>query len=101
MSIRVPLLLACSGLPGLAPVDEAPPRLPGPNDSAMGWIPVERDGSHGPFLTHDGSNTMWYARAVVAPGIDRALVVVTNQGPPNGQAAVQEAEKQLRTLALE
>jgi CubicO group peptidase (beta-lactamase class C family) len=74
---------------------------PGPNDYAMGWIQVERDWSNGPFLTHDGSNTMWYARAVVAPGIDRALVVVTNQGPPNGQAAVQEAEKQLRTMALE
>ena len=74
---------------------------PGPNDYAMGWIQVERDWSGGPFLTHDGSNTMWYARAVVAPGIDRALVVVANQGPPSGQAAVQEAEKQLRTLALE
>jgi D-alanyl-D-alanine carboxypeptidase len=74
---------------------------PGANDYAMGWITIERDWSGGPFFTHDGSNTMWYARAVVAPGIDRALVVVTNQGPPSGADAVREAEELLRTLPLE
>lgn len=74
---------------------------PGPNDYAMGWITIERDWSNGPFSTHDGSNTMWYARAVVAPGIDRALVIVTNQGPPSGAAAVREAEALLRALPLE
>ena len=74
---------------------------PGPNDYAMGWTQIERDWSGGPFLTHDGSNTMWYARAVVAPGIDRALVVVSNQGPPAGADAVREAERLLRTLSLD
>jgi hypothetical protein len=74
---------------------------PGPNDYAMGWISIERDWSGGPFFTHDGSNTMWYARAVVAPGVDRALVVVTNHGPPSGAAAVREAEALLRSIPLE
>jgi D-alanyl-D-alanine carboxypeptidase len=72
----------------------------GPGDYALGWNVVERGWSGGPFLTHDGSNTMWFARAVVAPGVGRAVVVVSNQGPPAGHAAVADAEKALRTLTL-
>lgn len=72
----------------------------GPEDYTLGWIEVERDWAGGPFLTHDGSNTMWYARIVVAPTVDRAIIVVTNQGPPAGQDAVADAEKALRMMEL-
>ena len=73
---------------------------PGPHDYAMGWEVQERGWSGGPFWTHDGSNTMWYARSLFAPGIDRGLVVVSNQGPLRGSEAVRTAEKVLRTLPL-
>jgi hypothetical protein len=32
----------------------------------------------GKVLTHNGSNGIWYATVTVAPGLDRAFVVVTN-----------------------
>lgn len=90
-----------AALPGyLSPESWERLHAPGPNDYAMGWITIERDWSRGRFSTHDGSNTMWYARAVVAPGIDRALVIVTNQGPPSGAEAVRAAEALLRELPL-
>ena len=74
---------------------------PGLDDYAMGWEIQERGWSGGPFWTHDGSNTMWYARSLFAPGIDRGLVVVSNQGPPSGAEAVRTAEKVLRTWPLD
>ena len=74
---------------------------PGPHDYAMGWNIQERNWSGGPFWTHDGSNTMWYARSLFAPGIDRGLMVVTNHGPPSGSDAVRAAETLLRTLPLD
>lgn len=30
------------------------------------------------MLTHNGSNGIWYATVLVAPGIDRAFAVATN-----------------------
>jgi CubicO group peptidase (beta-lactamase class C family) len=52
----------------------------------LGWIVLpERPWSKGPVLTHDGSNTLWYATAVVAPGLGAAFVALTNQG--DGAAA--------------
>ena len=37
----------------------------------LGWV-------KGKAHTHNGSNGLWYATVLVAPGIDRAFVVVTN-----------------------
>ncbi len=48
------------------------------DDYAMGWIVAERSWARGAALTHAGSNTMWFANAWVAPGVDRAWLVVTN-----------------------
>ncbi|WP_395944444.1 serine hydrolase domain-containing protein [Brevundimonas sp.] len=46
-----------------------------------GWIVLPgQTWSKGPILTHDGSNTMWYATAVVAPGLGAAFIGLTNQG---------------------
>ncbi|QHQ37018.1 serine hydrolase domain-containing protein [Algicella marina] len=41
---------------------------------AMGW------GVAGQVLSHDGSNTLWYARASFWPGKERALVLLANMG---------------------
>mgnify|MGYP001297001515 CR=1 FL=1 len=42
---------------------------------AGGWIVVEREGD-GRILTHDGSNTAWYAHAVLVPAHDLAVLVL-------------------------
>ena len=44
-------------------------------DYALGWR-REPDGR----LTHDGSNTMWYARATIWPGASRAAFLAVNKG---------------------
>lgn len=44
---------------------------------AGGWIVVR--GKQGAILAHSGSNTMWSATALVAPGRRLAIAVVTNQ----------------------
>ena len=59
---------------------------------AGGWIvPPDQPWAGGPCLTHDGSNTMWYASAWVAPAIGRAFVAVSNdvsRGGPACQALI-------------
>jgi CubicO group peptidase (beta-lactamase class C family) len=46
---------------------------------AAGWgIMEDLPGAKGKVLTHNGSNGIWYATVTVAPGLDRAFVVVTN-----------------------
>lgn len=46
-----------------------------------GWLIVEgQPWARGPALTHDGSNTMWYVSAWLAPAIGRAFVAVSNDG---------------------
>ena len=63
---------------------------PGAGDGppyALGWIaPPQIPWAEGPVLTHDGSNTLWYATAVVAPARGLAFIGLSNQG--SGQAAV-------------
>ncbi|MDD9942425.1 MAG: hypothetical protein OXU20_15410 [Myxococcales bacterium] len=47
---------------------------------AYGWLVLERPWAKGTALAHDGSNTMFYATAWLAPELGRAYVAVTNQG---------------------
>lgn len=57
----------------MRPVGEGQPPYAG------GWIvPPGQPWAQGPCLTHDGSNTMWYASTWVAPGIGKAFVAVSN-----------------------
>lgn len=60
-------------------------------DYAGGWQVATRPWSPGPIFTHAGSNTMWFAVAWVAPGIDRAFMVVSNAATPQAQAATDQA----------
>jgi len=49
---------------------------------ALGWMRLMRPWAGGPVLTHNGSNTMWFAVVWIAPNIDAAYLVACNQGGP-------------------
>lgn len=54
---------------------------------AGGWIVAAgQPWARGTALTHNGSNTMWYASTWVAPGLGRALVAVSNDAEKGGPA---------------
>ncbi|MFQ3594397.1 MAG: serine hydrolase domain-containing protein, partial [Gemmataceae bacterium] len=54
-----------------------------------GWA-YELDGGT-VVLTHDGSNGGFYCSAALLPGVDLGVLVVCNQGPKPGEAAVRQA----------
>ncbi len=58
---------------------------------AMGWIVADRAWAKGRVLTHAGSNTMWYCVAWVAPEVDLATLVCSNQGGDAAAKACDEA----------
>jgi len=65
------------------------------SDYAFGWETGERSWAGPPkdrrILTHAGSNSMWLAVVWIAPGLDRAFLVVTNQGGPKVDKALDDA----------
>ena len=60
-------------------------------DYAMGWIVTERPWAGGQVLFHNGSNTMWFAYAWIAPKKNVAYLAAANLGMPAGQAACDAA----------
>jgi CubicO group peptidase (beta-lactamase class C family) len=59
--------------------------VPGKGNYAVGgWLVIEKGAFGERTLTHDGSNTMNYATALLLPGRDLAVLVATNQGGPGG-----------------
>lgn len=59
--------------------------LPGPGQPyALGWgvLTGQAWSGGGPALTHDGSNTLWLVRAVVAPARGAAAICVANAAEP-------------------
>jgi CubicO group peptidase (beta-lactamase class C family) len=63
--------------------------LEGETYTLGGWIYESSGGI--PVLTHDGSNGGFYCSAVLLPTLDIGVLVVCNQGPKAGEAAVKEA----------
>ncbi len=64
--------------------------------SVGGWGGDPKDKLVGGLvLEHDGSNTMNYATAWLAPGRDFAVLVATNQGPPAGEKGCHEARREI------
>jgi CubicO group peptidase (beta-lactamase class C family) len=55
----------------------------------MGWQELPGD-SQRPMLFHDGSAGTFYARMLIEPAHDRAVVIVCNAGPPCGRAACEQ-----------
>lgn len=79
----------------MQPVGTGAPRYAG------GWIVVDgQPWAKGSALTHDGSNTLWYASAWIAPGIGRAFVAVSNDAERGG-AACEDLIRGLILASLE
>lgn len=63
---------------------------PSPNlRYAGGWGLVGEDAALGWMLMHDGSNTLWYARALIDPAAGFAYAAGTNRGGDAGREAVE------------
>jgi len=67
---------------------------------AGGWIVADRPWAGGTALTHSGSNTMWYATIWIAPVRNFAMLVATNVGGAQAQAACDQAVGALIGLRL-
>jgi CubicO group peptidase (beta-lactamase class C family) len=64
---------------------------PGGFDYAGGWLVAQRTWAGGRALTHNGSNTLWYATVWIAPALNLAFFAVTNQGDKMAETANDEA----------
>ncbi|HUS29940.1 MAG TPA: hypothetical protein VMZ53_15650, partial [Kofleriaceae bacterium] len=73
------LNLHATGEPAGFVTPESMQHLHTPRDGeyAGGWGVVESP--KGPILIHSGSNTLWYATALVAPGTRFVFVIATNK----------------------
>jgi CubicO group peptidase (beta-lactamase class C family) len=60
------------------------------DDYALGWMVLERDWAHGKALTHNGSNTTFYAVVWIAPERNFAVVVATNVGSDSAFGACDD-----------
>lgn len=58
----------------------------GADGYALGWHSLRRSWSRGPVLTHNGTNTMNFAVAWLAPKEGFAVVAACNQGGSEGEA---------------
>lgn len=69
--------------------------LPGPGEKyALGMFSIDAP-YVGTLLDHDGTNQYWYARMLINPKTKSVMVIATNQGGPNGAAAVSAAMNKL------
>lgn len=83
--------------PLLSPASYA--RMHDPNgDYAHGWIVTTESWSNGTLLSHAGSNTLWLAYAYVAPNLDRAYLIVTNQFDEGALSAADDTLSELLAL---
>lgn len=61
------------------------------NPYAMGWGVASRPWADGTVLTHNGSNTLWFCVAWIAPKKDFAVIATTNIGGDKGAKATDAA----------
>lgn len=71
-----------------------PPPGPG-RPYAGGWIVESPRWGEGPVYGHEGSNTLWHAVALVAPGRGLAFATVANQGGRAGARAARSLAERL------
>lgn len=65
---------------------------------AMGWgISIHSD--YGTMYLHNGSNTMWLSQIVIAPDLDRVVIVNVNQFDDAARAAVQDVTREVLAKA--
>ena len=71
------------------------------SEYAGGWLVLERPWAHGLALSHNGSNTYWYASIWIAPAVDFATMVVTNQAGSAAESASEDATRELINEAFQ
>jgi CubicO group peptidase (beta-lactamase class C family) len=60
------------------------------SEFALGWLIAPTvAGVKGPFLTHAGSNTYWYAVIVLCPSSEAGVLVAANAGAETGVDAIE------------
>ena len=64
-------------------------------DYALGWGVAKRPWAPGPIATHNGSNTMWFCVAWLAPDKGFAVLAATNQGGDKAAKACDQASAAL------
>ena len=65
------------------------PGRPG-SEFALGWMLAPSIAAlTGPFLTHAGSNTYWYAVIVLKPNTESGLLVAANAGQEAGADKIE------------
>lgn len=69
-------------------------------DYTFGWIVTDRPWGGGHVYTHAGSNTQNYAVVWMAPKVDFAVLIATNQGGDAAAAACDEAAGAMITRYL-
>ncbi|HEX8214226.1 MAG TPA: serine hydrolase domain-containing protein [Allosphingosinicella sp.] len=62
---------------------------------ALGWLVEDLPWAGRNALLHDGSNTMWYATAVVSPERGLAAVAVSNEGSQTAASATHALARKL------
>lgn len=67
---------------------------------AMGWG-IYDDPKYGQLLLHSGSNTAWTSQIIIAPGLDRVVIVNVNQFSDAAHAAIQQINVYALDQALE
>ena len=65
------------------------------SDYACGWTVGERFWAGGRTLSHNGSNTYWYASIWLFPGLDVATLVATNQAGTAAETGCENATREL------
>lgn len=89
------LNLFATGMPSLVkPETMTWLTTPSANGYAGGWMTIARP--KGMLLVHSGSNTMWYATAIVGTTKKTAFAIVTNKGEPSIE---DHLEKLIRLIA--
>lgn len=63
---------------------------PAGGEYAAGWIVVDRPWAGGKALTHNGSNTMWFAVMWLAPNKQFAVISATNVGGSAAETACDD-----------
>lgn len=68
-------------------------------DYAMGWG-VYDDPTYGRLFLHSGSNTMWTSRIIIAPDLDRVVIVNANQFSDTAQQAIRSVSVSVLDAAI-
>jgi len=77
------------------PFKDPPPGTPSAGEYGFGWGMVQFDWAKAPVLTHNGSNSMNFAKALVDTTNDVSVVVMTNFPGQKAELATRDVQQHL------